>query len=178
MIFPGHVSGSVLCHRYLKVDLTVALVAGLAPDVVDKLLYYGLQATPNGRVPMHTLWAWLLSTALVALAGWLWSRGRCVSGHWTRWPMAWFVAYGAHLLCDSPLLGGKLPFLWPLLPYDTYGSPRMPLGFLFGLDGWPVTTLVAEALLTALTLYLERRPVAAVLGRLVRRRALWGPSAR
>ena len=170
MILPGHIAASLLCHRYLKVDLTAALVAGLAPDVVDKLLYYGLRLTPNGRVPMHTLWAWLLSTGLVVLAGWLWRRQHWARQHWRRWPVAWFVAYGAHLFCDSPLLGGRLPFLWPLLPYEAYGSPQAPLGFLFGLDAWPVATLLAEAGLVLYTVFLYRRRAVAWMRRLARGR--------
>ena len=68
------------------------------------------------------------------------------------WAIAWFISYGAHLLCDSPLVGGKLPFLWPWMSYD-FSSTHMPLGFLFGLDRWPITTLVIEAVLVIFTLW-------------------------
>jgi hypothetical protein len=66
------------------------------------------------------------------------------------------LAYAAHLLCDSPLVGGKLPFLWPFRAYH-FTSPRLPFGFLFGLDAWPIQMLIAELLLVSLTLYLEWR---------------------
>ena len=151
MIFPGHVAASVLCHRYLKVDLRVALVAGVLPDVVDKLLYYGLHVVPSSRVPMHTLWAWLGTTLLLAAIALAVRRPSAKA-----WVWAWFAGYGAHLLCDSPLVGGKLPFLWPWLAYD-FSSAHVMLGFLFGLDCWPVTTLMAEAALVALTLWDTRR---------------------
>jgi membrane-bound metal-dependent hydrolase YbcI (DUF457 family) len=151
MIFPGHVAASVLCHRYLKADLRVALVAGVIPDVVDKLLYYGLRLVPSSRLPMHTLWAWLASALLLWATAWLIVRPAARPIAWS-----WLVGYGAHLLCDSPLVGGKLPFLWPWLAYD-FSSAHMPFGFLFGLDRWPLATLIAEAALVALTLWDTRR---------------------
>ena len=151
MIFPGHVAASLLCHRYLKVDLRVALVAGITPDLIDKGLYYGLHLVPNSRVPMHTLLGWSVSTMLVIAIAWTFYRPLV-----RAWGAAWFVGYGAHLLCDSPLVGGKLPFLWPWLNYD-FTSAHLPLGFLFGLDRWPVTTLVAESVLVIFTLWNERR---------------------
>ncbi|MBC7237982.1 MAG: metal-dependent hydrolase [Chloroflexi bacterium] len=172
MILPGHIAASTLCHRYIKVDLSVALAAGLAPDLVDKVCYYVLRLMPGSRVPMHTLWAWLLSTLLVAGLAFGLRRER-----WRDWPWAWFLAYGAHLLCDSPLVGGKLPFLWPLRTYD-FTSPVMPLSFLFGLDSWPLHTLLAEASLTAFTLYVYRRQIETRLSRIVRRRMCCKPGAK
>ena len=164
MILPGHVAASVLCHRYLKAELRVALIAGVIPDVVDKLLYHVFRLVPSSRVPMHTLVAWVTSTLLVATVAWLVPRGQ-VRG----WAVAWLLSYGAHLLCDSPLLGGELPFLYPFWHYD-FRSPAVPLSFLFGLDPWPVRMLVAELLLTLFTLYVERERILAVGSRLFRRR--------
>ena len=164
MIFPGHIAASVLCHRYLRVDLQVALVAGIIPDVVDKGVYYGFHLGPNSRVPMHTLCTWWASTLLIFLIGYAFRRNAARS-----WATAWFVSYGAHLVCDSPLIGGRLPFLWPFWSY-TFDSPNQPLGFLLGLDEWPIRTLIAEALLVGLTLYLERGRIA---GWLAAPRAAW-----
>lgn len=151
------------------------MAAGLTPDVIDKVLYHGLAVVPGSRVPMHTLVAWVSSTALVvssALIVTLLQRAERPSdaSHGTfkappvrqrhelarRWGIAWFVGYGAHLLCDSPLVGSKLPFLFPFRQYS-FRNPSMPLGFLFGLDRWPVQTLIMEALLVMVTLYLEWR---------------------
>jgi len=129
MIFPGHIAASVLCHRYARVDLRVALVAGITPDVVDKLLHYLLRITPSSRVPMHTLLAWVISTVLVALVAWL-TRTAPVRD----WAVAWFLGYGVHLFCDSPLLGGELPFFYPFR-YMTLAAPRCP--FPFSLDSTP-----------------------------------------
>jgi len=151
MILPGHIAASVLCHRYLKVDLRVVLLAGVLPDVVDKALYYSLHCVPSSRLPMHTLLAWLVSTLIVWVLLRLARRPPAQS-----LALAWFVGYGGHLLCDSPLVGGRLPFLWPWLRYD-FASAHVPLGFLFGLDRWPVTTLLCEAVLVALTLWDTRR---------------------
>jgi hypothetical protein len=166
MILPGHIAAAVLCHRHLKLDLRLALVASLLPDVVDKFLYHVLHAVPGSRVPMHTLLAWLATTALVALCAWAWSafplplRGGRGKGLFILPPsslsFAWFLAYGAHLLCDSPLFGGDLPFLYPFRAYD-FSSPRAPLAFLWGLGEWPIYTLLMEALLVAVTLFLELR---------------------
>jgi hypothetical protein len=163
MILPGHVAAAVLCHRYLKIDLRLALVAGLLPDVVDKVLYYGLHLVPSSRVIMHTLWAWLGTTLLVGLVAWPWMALRGAPGGtrggWRRWVGvlgSWLLGYGAHLLCDSPLTGGNLPFLYPVRGYD-FTSPSAPLGFLFGLDDWPLHTLLAEGLLVAFTVVTEIR---------------------
>ena len=151
MILPGHLAASVLCHRHLKAPLWPTLLAGLMPDVVDKFFYYVLHAVPSSRVPMHTLWAWLGSTLLVGLLALL--LGRAPS---RAWLWGWFVGYGAHLLCDSPLVGGKLPFLWPLRPY-TMGSSSMPLAYLFGAGAWPIWTLTAEFILVGYTLATSQR---------------------
>jgi hypothetical protein len=165
MIFPGHVAASLLCHRYLKADLRVALVAGVIPDVVDKLLYYGLHVVPSSRLPMHTLWAWLASALLLWATAWLIVRSAARPMAWS-----WLVGYGAHLLCDSPLLGGELPFLYPFHYYH-FGSPEVPLSFLFGLDVWPIQMLVAELLLSLFTLYVERDNIKRIVARLSGRKA-------
>ncbi len=188
MVLPGHIAAAVLCHRYLKIDLRLALVASLLPDLVDKTLYHVLRWVPGSRVPMHTLLALLATTALVALTAWAWGlfhqrrslsplswgkdpsesnsplpwgegQGEGLSSfipHPSSLPLSWFLAYGAHLLCDSPLFGGQLPFLYPFRAYD-FSSPSVPWGFLWGLDAWPFYTLLMEALLVAVTLFLELR---------------------
>ena len=165
MILPGHVAASVLCHRYLKAELRLALVAGIVPDVVDKLFYHVFHLVPGSRVPMHTLIAWVASTLLVAAVAWFLPKGQ-VRG----WAPAWFLSYGVHLLCDSPLVGGELPFLYPFLYYD-FRSPAMPLSFLFGLDPWPVQMLLAELVVTLFTIYVERETILTIASCLLRRRS-------
>lgn len=149
MIFPGHIAAPVLCHRYAGVNLPVALVAGLAPDVVDKVLYYGFAIVPSSRLPMHTLWGWIGSTLLVLLAGLALRRA-------AAWGYACFLSYGVHLLCDSGLVGDDLPLLYPLVPYDL-SSPPFPLAYLLDPANWPWPKLIAEALLVGITIYLEWR---------------------
>ncbi len=56
MIFPGHVAAAVLIHRKFAVDKWVVLAASLAPDVVDKLLYYGLHVTPSSGFRCTRRW--------------------------------------------------------------------------------------------------------------------------
>ncbi len=150
MILPGHITASLLCHRYLRADLHVVVVAGLAPDLVDKTLYYGLRCVPNTRVPMHTLLAWVVSTLLVGAIGW------CIA-HNLRWGGAWFLGYGAHLLCDSPLAGGDLAFLYPGRAYPPSNSP-FPLAYLLDISKWPHHALLAELVLVVVGFYLLRRP--------------------
>ena len=106
---------------------------------------------------MHTLLAWLSSTLLVGITESLLNRNGC----W-RWTIAWFVAYGAHLLCDSLLVWDPLPFLYPFRAYDFLRASdpnerRIPLSFLFGMGEWPVYKLVSELLLTAFAVYTEWR---------------------
>lgn len=151
MIFPGHVAACVLCHRYLKTALWPTLIAGLVPDLIDKAACYGLHLSPSSRLPMHTLVAWLASTILVGLLGLASSRERA-----RLWLVSWFVGYGVHLLCDSPLVGGDLPFLWPWRAYS-YGGSTAPLSYLFDGSPWPWRTLVAELLLVSYTLASSRR---------------------
>lgn len=151
MILPGHVAAAVLCHRRLGAYWWAVLAASLAPDVIDKFLYYGLHLSPSSRVPMHTALAWLATVLLVAAAEWALRRG----GH-GRWTAAWALGYGLHFLCDSPLTGGDLPFLYPFRAY-LFNSPGRPLAFLFGLSVPPWQTLATEALLVAVAVYSEWR---------------------
>ena len=167
MILSGHIAASRLCHRHLRADWSVALVAGLAPDVADKFLYYVLSVTPGSRAIMHTLWGWFGATLLCLILAFLLNKPKAI------WAWSFWAGYGAHLLCDSPLFGGWLPFLYPLRHYD-FISPSVPLGFLFGLDRIPVVTLAWETALTALAVYLERDAVLRALSRFRRRAlALW-----
>ena len=59
LILRGHVAASRLCHRYLRADWAAVLWAGLCPDLVDKVLYYGVQAMPGSRAIMHSIVRWL-----------------------------------------------------------------------------------------------------------------------
>jgi len=151
MILPGHIAASYLCHRHLSAELTPALLAGVAPDVIDKAAHYLLRASPSSRLPMHTLLGWFASTLLVALIAWLLARARGHHGLSRRWAWAWFAGYGAHLLCDSPLVGQDLPLLWPWRAY-AYSSTGVPLGYLFDGGPLPWWTLLAETLLVLYTL--------------------------
>jgi len=165
MILPGHIAASRLCHRYLRADWSVVLVAGLAPDIADKFLYYVLGVTPGSRAIMHSLWGWLGTTGLCLVLAFILGKPKAL------WAWSCWASYGAHLLCDSPLFGGWLPFLYPLRDYD-FISPSVPLGFLFGLYEVPVVTLAWETALTALTIYLERDVLMGAMTSL-RRRASW-----
>jgi len=154
MILPGHIAASYLAHRYLRADLPVALVAGIFPDVVDKGLYYLTHLTPNSRVPAHTLLAWVVSSLILLGLGWLF-------GHRATWGYSWAVGYGLHLLCDSPLAAGELPFLYPFRAY-AFTSPDFPLDYLLDFADWPWVVIVMETALVLVTIVLElhRRRVA------------------
>jgi len=149
MILPGHLAASFLAHRYLRADLPVALVAGILPDVLDKGLYYLTRLTPNSRVPSHTLLAWVVSSLVLLGLGWLIGR-RAV------WGYSWFAGYGLHLLCDSPLTSGDLPFLYPFRTY-TFTSSGFPLDWLLDFPDWPWAVIFLETALVLFTLALELR---------------------
>jgi hypothetical protein len=110
MLF-GHLAISLLQHRYLKVDLAPVVAGGIFPDVVDKTLCQVLHVTPSGRMFGHTLVGLAVSTAVVGLLG-----GR-------RRAQSWALGYLGHLLGD---VGGFIPWLYPLVPYDfSAGSPGL-----------------------------------------------------
>jgi hypothetical protein len=103
MLF-GHLAVSALLHRYLKADLTTAMVAGTLPDVVDKTLHRVLRLTPAGRMCGHTLLGMGLTTAAAGLIG----------GRRAAW--SWALGYLGHLVSDSGDAG--VPWLYPFVPRD------------------------------------------------------------
>jgi hypothetical protein len=110
MLF-GHLAISLLQHRYLKADLAPVVAGGIFPDVVDKTLCQVLHVTPSGRMFGHTLAGLAVSTAVVGLLG----------GRRRAW--SWALGYLGHLLGD---VGGFIPWLYPLVPYDfSAGSPGL-----------------------------------------------------
>jgi membrane-bound metal-dependent hydrolase YbcI (DUF457 family) len=154
MILPGHAATAVLARRYLCVDFYAMLAATFAPDLIDKFLYYAVRVTPHSRIPMHSLLGWLGTTVIVTALGW-------VFGKRGRWGLTWLLGYGLHLLCDSPVAGGELPFLYPFLSYSDFSASKLPFSFVLGLQDVPWHMLIAETLLVGVTLYLERRRHAA-----------------
>lgn len=98
----------------------VAVVAGIAPDLIDKPLSWGLGLLPAGRSLGHSLL--LAAPALVLLLAVGVALGR------RREPVAFALGYLSHLTGDVayPLLvDGELRvgfLLWPLVPVDTSGS--------------------------------------------------------
>lgn len=110
----GHIAISLLEHRYLKADLAPVLIAGMAPDILDKTLCQVLHLTPSGRMYGHTLLGLALSTGLVAL---LWGRR-------TAW--SWALGYLSHLVAD----GAGVPWLYPFVHYDFNPSPGLWENFL------------------------------------------------
>lgn len=105
----GHLAISLLEHRYLKADLAPVLIAGIAPDLVDKTLCQVLHLTPSGRMFGHTLLGLALSTSLIAL---LWGR---------RPAWSWALGYLSHLLAD----GDHIPWLYPFIAYEFPPSPPL-----------------------------------------------------
>lgn len=128
-------------------------MAGLAPDLVDKTLFYILHLSHWTRIPAHSPLVLAVSSLAVAAIG-RWRRG-----NW-RWGAAWLTGYALHLACDIVPGEGALPWLWPLDPYADYVSSGRP----WFLGGGPVPwlTLAAEIALVALAIASEvarrRRP--------------------
>lgn len=146
MIFPGHVAAPTLASRYLDIDRRLAIVAGLAPDLVDKFAFYVLHATHWTRIPAHSLFGLIASSLAVAFVGRFGRRS------W-RWGASWLAGYGLHFVCDLMPNEGALPWLWPFNRYSGYVSHELP----WFLGGGPVPwlTLTAEVALVAITLTLE-----------------------
>jgi len=99
----GHLAVSALLHRYLKVDLSPALLAGVFPDIVDKTLCQVLHLTQSGRFFAHTLAVLGLSTIGIGLV-WGWRKA-----------LSWALGYLGHLLCD---ISWFVPWLYPFVQYD------------------------------------------------------------
>lgn len=146
MILPGHVAAPVLASRVVDVERRLAVVAGVAPDLIDKFAYYVLHVTRWTRLPAHSPLILALSTAAVALAG------RLHRGDW-RWAWAWLAGYGLHLLCDLIPPEGVLPLAWPLRSYSELVSSGRPWFLGGGPVPWP--SVIAEVALVAAALVVE-----------------------
>ncbi|MFP4393951.1 MAG: metal-dependent hydrolase [Anaerolineales bacterium] len=109
MIF-GHLAISALEHRYWDADLVPVIIAGLAPDLVDKTACQVLHLAPSGRMAGHTLAGLALSTLLIAP---LWGK---------RAARSWALGYLGHLLGD---LNSPVPWLYPFVNYDFKPSPSL-----------------------------------------------------
>ena len=142
MILPGHVAAAILASIVTGADRGGSLAASMAPDLVDKPVRWILGVTPNDRIPMHTLLAWLSSTIIV----WL-SRGRQFAG-------GWLAGYGSHLLCDeinAHLNPGRIYFWWPLKRYKLHMGPT---GLSSSLHDFSSVSIVLEAVTTSAALWL------------------------
>lgn len=146
MILPGHVAAPVLASRFLHVERRLAVVAGVAPDLIDKFAYYVLHATHWTRLPAHSPFIFVLSTLAVALAG------RLHRGDW-RWAWAWLAGYGLHLLCDLIPPEGILPLAWPLRSYAEMVSSGRPWFLGGGPVPWP--SVIAEVGLVVAAVVVE-----------------------
>jgi hypothetical protein len=108
MILPGHFATAYMAAHYARVDERLALVAAIAPDVVDKTGRYVLQISPSGRLPAHSLAFALLSIALV----WLVFRRRTLV-------LGWAAGYLTHITADIILDimhgNGSEYLLWPFV---------------------------------------------------------------
>jgi len=114
MIFPGHIASAYLAAHYGRLDERAALIAAVAPDIVDKSVRYLLWLTPNGRIPLHSL----LVAAGLSLLVWLLFRRRPAI------VLGWLAGYATHLLADvitdAIHWGPHFEYLlWPLLPAQT-----------------------------------------------------------
>jgi len=151
MVFPGHVAAPLLASRWLDFDRRWAVIAGVMPDLIDKVAYYVLHASHWSRLPAHSTLFWAGSTLAVALAG------RLLRRDW-RWGAAWLLGYGLHVLCDAIPPQNDLPWIWPLHNYSEIASSGRPWFLGGGPVPWP--SLIIEVVLV----------VAAVLSELAARR--------
>ena len=112
MYLPGHIAIPYLSSRYLNTDMRVAITASFFPDLVDKFCYYVLHATPDARVPAHTLAGMVSTLLVVCLVG-------AMLGNARPFVYSWTLAFGLHLISD--LLNGPIPLLWPFISYGFVG---------------------------------------------------------
>ncbi len=135
---PGHLSFSLVCHRYLRGDLIAAIVGGLLPDLIDKPLNDVFHITPHGRYAMHSLTGLVVCSALA-----FWIFGRRIS-------LSYFTCHLAHLVGDIDFC----PWFWPFVNYefpqgiDTTDILHSPLRIFF--PGW----ILIEALILGLAFFL------------------------
>jgi len=108
MYFPGHFAAPFVVSYYLKKDYKIAMVAGIFPDVIDKIGYYTLRVTPDPHVPTHTFLGLLITVFI------LWFIGKS-SGKMWLFAQSWTIGYGLHIILD--LLNGKVFFWWPFISY-------------------------------------------------------------
>lgn len=145
MLPTGHISVSYILSRFAGVDLRIAVVATLFPDVLDKSLKLVLQVMPTGRSFGHGLPMVLVATLLVAI----W-KGRHAA-------YSWFMGHFSHLLADWPLTG-YVPWFYPLVDYEfpTGGPPVLVTLPEVALD---LGTLVLALLIYWQTVRVNKRKV-------------------
>ncbi|RKY62861.1 MAG: hypothetical protein DRP95_00455 [Candidatus Latescibacterota bacterium] len=103
---PGHLGLSLLGNRCLKARLFPVVLAGFAPDVVDKALSWFVHATPYGRSFMHSLTGLVVCTVLAVLV-----KGRV-------WGYSWAVGHMAHLIGDISFIPWFYPFVRYTFPQE------------------------------------------------------------
>ena len=150
MILPGHLAASLLAARRWRLPMPVALLGGIAPDLVDKFIFYVLHASHWTRVPAHSLLVLLASTAALGAMG---RRLRAARGWW----VAWLAGYGLHLLGDMVPGEGVLPWLWPFRSYAEIASPERPWFLGGGPVPWATLSLELSLVLVAVFVELARR---------------------
>lgn len=135
------------------IDLRVAALLALGPDILDKPLRHVLPGltTHNSRSVGHTLLAW----AVVALALAAWKR-RPGPG-WLLW-----ACFAGHAVLDRLWLGANpVVFLWPWLgpfPPPVREGPAFDAAFAYNLAGEAVGLLVVLWLMRRYGLFdAERR---------------------
>lgn len=86
-------------------EMSVVAFCGILPDVLSPHIY--LEARYESL--SHTMWAWLVFTAMVLVAGRTWRQR--VS---PQLQILCIAAYGLHLACD--MISGGIALFYPLSP--------------------------------------------------------------
>lgn len=145
MILPGHIAAGYLAGRATGAHMGGCMAACMAPDLVDKPVRWLLRLTPNDRIPAHSLLGCMVST----LGAYLWGGKRLARG--------WLVGYAAHLAADeinAHLNPGRIYFWWP---FKRYTYHRGPTGLRSSLADFSPASLLLEAALAGLGLYVWLR---------------------
>lgn len=113
MLPSGHLAVSYLLSRFARVDLQIAAVASVFPDLLDKPLKLVFHLTDGGRSFGHGLPLLLLITLGVSF----WKGGQ--AGY------SWGMGQLFHLLADYPF-SGYVPWFYPFVAYPVAASPGGP----------------------------------------------------
>ena len=141
--FPGHFSVSLLLKKYLKLEFYPVIIAGIFPDIIDKLLSDILHITQYGRTFMHSIPGVIAASIFVYLL-----KGKA-------WGISWFAGQLGHLIGDI----SYVPWFYPFISYQTPQSINVfnVTNLTTVLFNWKVVILECSIFFLTIILYMRYR---------------------